>query len=101
MVVCISDATIEYTGTLGMVERYHVPLRAAYQRIRDDLGKDHSNSDCRRMALFSVSSTMGLEGLCPLRLLSGAIPRPARGTPYPTQIKRASAIYVAISAPEN
>lgn len=50
------------------------------------------------MATFAVNSVTGPEGLCPLLLVYGAIPRPARNMPALTQLQRAKAIEEAGTA---
>lgn len=50
------------------------------------------------MAVFSVNSTMGPEGLVSMLLVFGALPRPARTTPAPNQLSRQGAIEEAKQA---
>ena len=94
----IREAPIETPGAIGIVERYHAPLRRAYNTLRDTLDKTISNNDCLLMATFAVNSVTGPEGLCPMLLVYGAIPRPARMSIAPTQYKRAEAIDEAMNA---
>lgn len=98
--VRIREAPIETPGSIGIVERYHGPLRAAFERIWDDMDGCLTEADCLRMAIFSVNSTIGPEGLCPTLLVFGLIPRPARKVPSHTQIMRASAIEGGMQAAE-
>lgn len=87
------EAPIETPGLIGIVERYHAPLRAVYTKIRESLDKSEANDhDCLKMALYAVNSTVGPEGLVPMFLVFGALPRPARTTPAPTQLQRQRAI---------
>lgn len=87
--ITIEEAPIETPGEIGIVERYHAPLRAAYTKLRQDMGKyEATDSECLKMALYAVNSTMGPEGLCPMMLVFGAFPRPARTTPSPSQLHR-------------
>lgn len=44
------------------------------------------------MSVFAINATVGPEGLCPMLLIFGAIPRPARNTPSATQMERAQTI---------
>lgn len=91
-VVTLREAPIESPGTIGVVERYHAPLKAAYRKIRSEMEGDVSDSDCLSMAVYSVNCTVGPEGLCPVLLVLWARPRLARSLPAPTQIARSIAI---------
>lgn len=75
--VTLQEAAIENLGAIGTVERYHAPLRAAFMKIRDELGLETIYKRCLQMAIFSVNATVGPEGLCPMLPLFGSIPRPA------------------------
>lgn len=90
--IALEEAPIETPGAIGTVERYHAPLRLAFEKIRRDLGRDVADHECLRMAVFAVNSTIGPEGLCPILLVFGAIPRPARVGSSSSQIERAEAI---------
>lgn len=71
------------------MERYHAPLRSAFNKIRESTDKSEANDhECLKMAFYAVNSTMGPEGLVPMLLVFGALPRPARTTPAPTQLHR-------------
>ena len=96
--ISVLEAPIESPNSMSHVERYHAPLRAAYEKIRDSLPKSETDADCLQMAIKSVNDTIGPEGLCPTLLVYGAIPRPPRRTPAETQIQRARAIDAAIAA---
>lgn len=64
----VQEAPIETPGAIWMVERYHSPLRATYEKIRKELSRDHRDIEFLQMAVFTINATVGLEGLCP-RLL--------------------------------
>ena len=92
----LKEAPIENPGSIGTVERYHAPLRRAYNKIRQSLDKGNTtNAECLQMAVYSNNTTIGPEGLCPMLLVYGAFPRPARTTPSPTQLERQNAIEAA------
>lgn len=63
----------ENPSTIGVVERYHAPLREVYNWIGSDLDRTKTDSECLKMAVFSINSTFGPEGLCPILLVLGAI----------------------------
>lgn len=88
----LREAPIESPGAIGVVERYHAPLRGIYEKIRKEMARDHTDVECLKMAVFSINATVGPEGLCPMLLVFGVIPRPARSTPSATQMARAEMI---------
>lgn len=51
-----------------------------------------SDSECLRMAVFSVNTAMSPEGLVPMLLVLGALLRPSMKTPSPNQLKRRAVI---------
>lgn len=53
-----------------------------------------------QMAVFSVNATIEPEGLCPILLVFGAIPRPARASSTQTQLERAKCIEHAMAEVE-
>lgn len=96
--ITVLQAPIESPSTMSHVERYHAPLRAAYNKIRTDLPKTETDKDCLQMAVKSVNDTIGPEGLCPTLLVFGAIPRLASRQPATSQLARAKAIDKAMDA---
>lgn len=62
--ITLQEAPIKTTGKIGTVERYHVLLRSAYERIRNDLYRETSETEFRTMADDSVNGTVRMEGLC-------------------------------------
>lgn len=75
------------------MERYHAPLRSAFNKIRATMDrKEAKEEECLKLAVYAVNSVMGPEGLTPILLVFGALPRPARSTPSPTQLVRQAAI---------
>lgn len=99
--IVFREEPIENPGSIGTVERYHAPLRAAFEQIKTDLENNVTDDDCLRSATFAVNSSVGPEDLCPTLLVFGAVPRPAGRSPSPTQIERGIAIEKAIEVVEN
>lgn len=93
--VKLEEAPIENPGSIGTVERYHAPLRAAFNKLRADLDSSISDTDCLQAAVHAVNATVGPEGLCPILLVYGALPRPIRANSTQSQIDRARAIDAA------
>ena len=97
--IIMEEAPIESPGSIGIVERYHAPLRSAYVKLRQTLSKgDVRDDECLRMAVYATNCTMGPEGLVPMLLVFGALPRPARTTPSPSQLMRQEAMEQAKKA---
>lgn len=70
-------APIENPGTIGLVERYHTPLRRSFNTIREMFNmKEVSDDECLHMAVYANNVTIGPEGLCPMLLVFGALPKP-------------------------
>ena len=92
----MEEAPIENPGSIGLVERYHAPLRKAYVKLRETLSRTNAtDQECLQAAVYAANATIGPEGLCPMLLVFGALPRPAQRTPSPTQVERQNAIELA------
>lgn len=98
--VTLHEALIENPETIGVVEFYHAPLRAAYEKIRTELNKDVSDVECSKMAVYAINCTTGPEGLRPMLLGFGAILRASRSTPAPSQVQRSMVMDAAIRESE-
>lgn len=86
----LEEASIEIPGSIGIVELFHAPLRAAYTKLREQLERSKYNDEnFLKMAVF------GTEGLCPMRVVFGALPRPIIITPSPSQLELQLAIKCA------
>ena len=94
--ITLLEAPIECPSTMSHVERYHAPLRSAYNKLRDTLPRSETDIDCLQMAVKAVNDTIGPEGLFPTLIVYGTLPRPLRRTPAETQIRRAEALDSAI-----
>ncbi|OXV05485.1 hypothetical protein Egran_06747, partial [Elaphomyces granulatus] len=95
------EVPVEAANTMGLVERYHKPLRRAYEVIEDEF-KDNSSDSIPKalilqMAVKAVNDTAGHDGLVPTLLVFGAYPRMSElSPPAPTISKRATAIKKAM-----
>lgn len=67
----LKEAPIETPGAIGVVERYHAPLRVAYEKIRTVKTRETTDPECQSMAIFSINSTLGPEGVFPIVLAFG------------------------------
>lgn len=98
MLIKTKEVPIEAHNSIGLVERYHAPLRRAYNIICDELkGKGINNHMLLQMAVKAVNDTAGPDGLIPTLLVFGAIPRLAHlDPPAATITQRANAIKLAM-----
>jgi hypothetical protein len=92
----VLEAPTECPATMSPVERYHAPLRTAYQKIRSDFGFEPE--EVLELAVKCVNDTVGPESLTPTLLVFGSIPRPVRKVPADSQIKRVRAMDAARKA---
>jgi hypothetical protein len=99
MAVQTKEVPVEAHNSVGKVERYHAPLRRAYEIIRDELELSNKYSDREmtlQMAVKAVNDTAGPDGIVPTLLVFGAYPRMTdMDPPSPSIIQRAQAIRAA------
>ncbi|KAJ6050709.1 uncharacterized protein N7446_010818 [Penicillium canescens] len=97
MSIKIKEAPVEAHNSVGKVERYHAPLRRAYEILREEL-KDESidREMILQMAVKAVNDSAGPDGIVPTLLVFGAYPRMTEmDPPSPSVVKRAEAIRAA------
>ncbi|EAQ91892.1 hypothetical protein CHGG_00127 [Chaetomium globosum CBS 148.51] len=98
MAITVKEVPIEAHNSIGKVERYHAPVRRAYEILRKE---DPSASPelSLQMAVKAVNDTAGPNGLVPTLLVFGAYPRMTHNSaPSPTLQQRAQAIKKATDA---
>lgn len=72
--ITLRDAPIECPGSIGVVERYHDPLKAAYKKIWSEMGTSASAAECLKHAVYDTNTSSGPEGFFPTLLVFGALP---------------------------
>lgn len=92
---------VEAHHSIGIIERYHAPLRRAFEVIKEDL-KDLETATSKevilQMAVKAVNDTAGPYGLVPTLLVFGCYPRMTKdGLPSPSISRRALAIRKAMT----
>lgn len=96
MSITTKEVPVESHNSIGIVERYHAPLRRAYEIIRQELN-DVPKDVVLQMAIKAVNDTAGPDGIVPTLLVFGAYPRlTITDPPHPTIIQRAKAIRAAM-----
>jgi hypothetical protein len=92
----IKEVPVEAHNSIGKVERYHAPLRRAYQILASEL-PDTSKDLILQMAVKAINDSAGPDGIVPTLLVFGAYPRMSRDSPpSPSVIERAEAIQKAM-----
>ncbi|KID59339.1 Ribonuclease H-like protein, partial [Metarhizium hybridum] len=87
------EVPVEAHNSIGKVERYHGPLRRAYNIIKDELGDTVTDDQKLQMAVKAVNDSAGPNGLVPTLLVFGAYPRLTEDSPPAfSVVQRAEAI---------
>ena len=93
----IKIVPVEAHHSIGIVERYHGPLRRIFRIIADEI-PDLSKEMALQMAFKAINDTAGPDGLIPTLLVYGAYPRITEyDPPSPTTTQRAMAIRKAMA----
>jgi hypothetical protein len=94
--VLTKSVPVEVHNSIGLVERYHGPLRRIYQIITIE-APDLSKDAALQMAFKALNDTVRLNGLIPTLLVFSAYLRMADDdAPSPTVIQRATALQKAM-----
>ena len=98
MAIRTNEVPVEAHQSVGLVERYHVPLKRAYEIIIKELkGLILDKNIFLQMAVKAVNDTAGSNGLVPTLLVFGAYPRIAENDPLsPNIVERARVIKEAM-----
>ncbi|KAI0991600.1 hypothetical protein K3495_g16587, partial [Podosphaera aphanis] len=94
----VHEIPVEAHHSIGKVERYHIPLRRAYEIICAELkGQGVPKEVKLQMALKALNDSVGPHGLVPTLLVYGAYPRMVKDSaPSPSIEIRAKAIEKAM-----
>ena len=89
---------VEAHNSVGIVERYHGPVRRAYEIIIEELKDQGISRDAALQTAFkAINDSAGPDGLIPTLLVYGAFPRMTEyDPPSPTIAERAVAIKKAM-----
>src|SRR5579862_9447689 len=99
MAIELEEVPVEAHNSIGKLERYHAPLRRAFNVITADLqGHDANDEIILQMAVKAVNDTAGPDGLVPTLLVFGTYPRLTETSPpSPPITARANAIRKAMA----
>jgi len=96
MSIEIQEVPVEAHNSVGKVERYHGPLRRAFNILKSEL-PDLDDELILQMAVKAVNDTAGPDGIVPTLLVFGAYPRmTTESPPSATVIARSEAIRKAM-----
>lgn len=97
MGIKIKIVPVEAHNSIGLVERYHGPLRRAYTIIKQEIPDLHKDM-ALQMSLKAINDTAGPNGLVPTLLVYGAYPRMVEADqPSPSIATRSAAIKKAMA----
>ena len=90
---------VKAANSIGLVERYHTPLRRAYSIITAKLENQSIGKEIRlQMAIKAVNDTAGYNGIIPTLLVFGTFPRITNDdAPTLSTTERAKAITIAMA----
>ena len=97
LLIKVKEVLVEAYNSIGKVERYHAPLRRAFDTIRADLLGDVNPDIILQMAVKAINDLARPNGLVPTLLVFGAYPRMTDDSPpSPSITQRAKAVYKAM-----
>src|ERR1700721_4346368 len=80
MGISVKEVPVEAHNSVGKVERYHAPLRRAYDILCNELSTT-SKEVILQMAIKAVNDSTGPNGIVPTLLVFGAYPRMTKDSP--------------------
>jgi hypothetical protein len=96
MAINIKEVPVEAHNSVGKVERYHAPVRRAFDILKDELQGSASREAILQIAIKAVNDSAGPDGIIPTLLVFGAYPRMTKDSPPSlSTTQRAQAIYKA------
>ncbi|KAM4064694.1 cwf18 domain containing protein [Hirsutella rhossiliensis] len=88
---------VETHWSIGKIERYHAPLRRAFNILHAEIGHTTSAETVLQMAVKAINDTAGPDGLVPTLLVFGAYPRVSTDSPpSASTLKRSEAMQKAM-----
>lgn len=97
MTITVKEVPVEAHNSIGKVERYHLPIRRAFEIICDEI-PDINEAFALQMAVKAINDTAAPDGIVPTLLVFGAYPRMTDNSPpSPSIYRRAEAIRKAMT----
>jgi hypothetical protein len=94
MLIKVKEVPVKAHNSVGLVKRYHAPLRQAYKILKKELKDEHINKEIvLQIAVKAVNDSAGPDGIVLILLVFGSYPRMTEiDALLPTIVKRAEAI---------
>jgi hypothetical protein len=94
MSIKVKKVLVKAYNSVGLIERYHAPLRRAYEILKTELKDKHINKKMiLQMTVKAVNNSARPDKIVPTLLIFGSYPRMTEiDPPSPTITKRAEAI---------
>lgn len=97
MGITCKQVPTEAHWSIGKVERYHAPLRRAFDILHAELSGTYTKEAILQATFKAVNDTVGPNGIVPTLLVFGAYPRLTEDSaPTPSSLKRAAAVQKAM-----
>jgi hypothetical protein len=94
----VEKVPVKAHNSIGKIERYHGPLKRAFEIIFANFGNTITPDHMLQMAVKAVNDTAGPDGLIPILLVFGIYPRLLPSLPpFPFLIIRANAVRKAMT----
>jgi hypothetical protein len=81
MAIEIEEISIKAHHFIGKIEKYHAPVKRAFEIITANLGNTITPEHVLQMAVKAVNNTTGPNGLIPILLVFGTFPRISHESP--------------------
>jgi transposase InsO family protein len=94
--ITCKQVPVEAHWSVGKIERYHRPLRRAFEIIYAETGQFTAVDAILQMAVKAINDTAGPNGLVPTLLVFGAYPRILDSPSSTSTVKRGEAIQKAM-----
>jgi hypothetical protein len=97
MLIKVKEVPVKAHNSVGLIERYHAPLRRANKILKEELKDKHIDKEMvLQMTVKAVNDSAGPDRIVPTLLVFGSYPRITEiDAPSPTIVKRAEAIRAA------
>jgi hypothetical protein len=80
MAIEVREIPVKAHNSIDKIERYHQPLRRAYEIIRNELHDKASSEIVLQMAVKAVNNLAGPDGIVPTLLIFGAYSKMAENS---------------------
>jgi hypothetical protein len=86
MAIEIEEIPVKAHYFIGKIEKYHAPVKSAFEIITANLGNTITPKHILQIAVKAVNNTAGPNGLVPILLMFGTFPRISHESPPSSSI---------------